>query len=210
MIVMGDKWESWEAEHERLMSHPCFQEKGNETAQTLLRLIWAVVNSPNEEERKRRHDEYRAYLRSLRPNPPEHPSQHPARDQIDAIIDAMPGNYPELSRRDGYVWLVWSFEKNVTNSGIEGFLFNSSGDYALETLEALKAIGASQSYKLLRQACDLFPEGRPNPNQEKRFKQLKAIRDSGRRFDDLDEGSIEIDLYQLLLDYWINASPETK
>ncbi len=36
------------------------------------------------------------------------------------------------------------------------FYFNSAGDYASETIEALRTIGAERTASLTKQACDVF------------------------------------------------------
>ena len=55
----------------------------------------------------------------------------------------------QLPTCDRYIWFVTCFSAQVENGGIDQFLFNSSGDYVAETLEALAAIGASKSHRFL-------------------------------------------------------------
>ena len=79
----------------------------------------------------------------------------------------------KLPPSDRYIWLVSCFSGQVDNGGIDQFLFNSSGDYVMETLEALAAIGASKSHRALEQACALFPNGRPSEDHDTREVQVR-------------------------------------
>jgi Domain of unknown function (DUF4375) len=108
----------------------------------------------------------------------------------------------QASRRDRYVWDISWFEAEAMNGGVDQYLFNSAGDHARGCLEALQAIGAKQSYSLLKQACDLFPQGQPSANREERIKQLDQIRKlpGDKHVEDMISGQIEVDLYERLLD----------
>jgi hypothetical protein len=144
----------------------------------------------------------------------EFPFQHPAAKEANRLFRTLEvfseDDYLKLPRRDRYVWDISWFEAEVMNGGVDQYLFNSAGDHARGCLEALQAIGAKQSYSLLKQACDLFPQGQPSPNREERIKQLDQIRKlpGDKHVDDMISGQIEIDLYQRLLDYYHNADPK--
>ena len=101
----------------------------------------------------------------------------------------------QLPLYDRYIWLVCSFSEQVQNGGIDQFLFNSSGDYVAETLEALAAIGASNFHRALEQACALFPNGRPSEDHETREDQVREI-------------SADLETARLMiLSRWANRSP---
>jgi hypothetical protein len=115
-----------------------------------------------------------------------------------------------LSLRDQYIWLISCFQNQVANGGIDQFLFNSYGDYVVETLEALAAIGAFNAHRILKKACELFPNGRPSENHETREDQVRTINAKfGKHMDELvGAGEIENNLSQLLIDYWrLHAPP---
>jgi hypothetical protein len=105
---------------------------------------------------------------------------------------------------DRYLWLVFWLQWEVDNGGIDQFLWNSKGDYAMETLEALNAIGASDAHKLLGELCALFPDGRPSEDQETRQGQMRAI---NARFgvedlyDIVGGGRLDLNLTELLWEY---------
>jgi hypothetical protein len=142
----------------------------------------------------------------------EFPFEHPAAEEARQIFLTLEvyseGDYRKLPRRDRYLWDVSWFAAEVMNGGVDQYFYNSAGDHADECLEALKAIGAGQSHKLLRQTCDLFPEGHPSASRDVRQKQLRdgAMPD----IDDAILGEIEVNLYQHMLDYYRKADPKAK
>jgi hypothetical protein len=68
--------------------------------------------------------------------------------------------------------LVWHFlgiEFEVPNGGFSQFFYNSTGAFALDTLEALKTFGLSKRASALDQALALFEDavGRPRSSRER-------------------------------------------
>ncbi len=145
---------------------------------------------------------------------PKLPFEHPAAKEVKRIFLTLEvyseNDYRNLPRRDRHVWDVSWFETEVMNGGIDQYLYNSAGDHAAECLEALEAIGAKRSFGLLKRICDLFPEGQASPNREDRQKQLRQLVGETGQIDDLIEGEIEYELYQLMLDYYRKTDPEAK
>lgn len=139
------------------------------------------------------------------------PFQHPAAQEARKIFLTLPvyseDDYRKMSRRDRYLWDVKWFEAEVMNGGVDQYFYNSAGDHSEECLEALKAIGATQTYDLLKQACALFPGGRPNADHEVRQRQLHELVGE-KNIDDLISGEIEVDLYQRMLSYYHDADPK--
>lgn len=139
--------------------------------------------------------------------PFEHPAAEEARKLFLTLEVYSEEDYRGLSRRDRYLWDVKWFEVEVMNGGVDQYFHNSAGDHSVECLEALKAIGAKDSYALLKQAIDLFPQGQPSTHREVRQKQLREL--AGAKYiDDLLSGEIEVDLYQHMLDYYRKADPK--
>ncbi len=141
------------------------------------------------------------------------PFEHPAADEVHKIFVTLDvvseKSYRELPRRDRYVWDVGWFETEVMNGGVDQYMYNSAGDHAAECLEALGAIGAQQSYRLLKQACELFPGGMPGSDRETRQQQLHELT-GPKHLDDLVDGELEAELYQHLLDYYRQADPDER
>src|SRR5262245_55698170 len=98
------------------------------------------------------------------------PFMHPAAKRANQLFlelrfDSEEG-YRKSARRDRYLWDVSWFETQVENGGVDQFFFNSTGDRAIETLEALRAIGADDSARLVEAAVALFPGAAPDPDTE--------------------------------------------
>lgn len=98
------------------------------------------------------------------------------------------------------------------NGRLDLFLFSIVGGHAIMCLEALKEIGAQDSYRILKAACDLFPGGQPSQDHELRRMQMRIIKNGAMSIDDLidDVTAVELhlepNLFPLLLDYYHNAS----
>jgi hypothetical protein len=145
----------------------------------------------------------------------DYPFQHPAAEEVRELVLKLEfnsmGEFRKLPRRERYLWEVVTFEIEVMNGGIDQYFGNPSGDAAAECLLALETIGAKQSHRLLKTACDLFPAGSPSANEEERREQLRRIRGNTHLDDVMDQDlQIELELYQLLLDYYKRADPQAK
>ena len=65
---------------------------------------------------------------------------------------------PEAQR----FYLCYSLDAEVNNGGFSSFIYNSTGQWGPETIEALETVGAPQTAELLRQViallvCDEYP-----------------------------------------------------
>lgn len=78
-----------------------------------------------------------------------------------------------------YVQRVVLYIANVTgevnNGGFNQFYFNTSGNYAHETHEALQFISANKTAGILKQANDLWPDQLVPRDRDKRFEMLVDI-----------------------------------
>jgi hypothetical protein len=72
----------------------------------------------------------------------------------------------DLSEVDQTVILVWSLQGEVSNGSFDQFYYNSSGDFASETVSALERIGAKQTAALILEGNGLFPT-QPVPSDRK-------------------------------------------
>lgn len=72
--------------------------------------------------------------------------------------------------------IVENLEGEVNNGGFDQFYFNSSGNHANETVDALKKIGAFNTAKLVKMANDEFPNGIVPKDRTKRQDVLDSIR----------------------------------
>src|SRR5258705_3440499 len=53
-----------------------------------------------------------------------------------------------------------NLEREINNGGFNQFFFNSSGDFAHETMSSLRIIGATKTAHILQQAIDQFPSSK--------------------------------------------------
>ncbi len=92
------------------------------------------------------------------------------------------------------VELADRLDAEVNNGGFDQFLFNSSGDYAIETIEALTHIGAIATADLVRIACKRFPRGSPPADiATRRTLMLESVSPDADTFEDLDRRFYEYD-----------------
>ncbi|NOT52744.1 MAG: DMP19 family protein [Chitinophagaceae bacterium] len=91
-------------------------------------------------------------------------------------------------------------EREINNGGFSQFFYNSSGDFAHETLTSLRAIGATKTANILQQAIDQFPDSIVPKERLHRQNILEQIHDkAGEIWDQLDEKfyKYEDNLYDL-------------
>ena len=83
--------------------------------------------------------------------------------------------FDRLSEEEQTVILVWAVEGEVGNGGLDQFYFNSSGDFAAETVEALRRIGAGRTAELVERANRLFPTQLPPRQRAARVAELDTF-----------------------------------
>jgi hypothetical protein len=74
-----------------------------------------------------------------------------------------------MSVAEQTVYCVDCLEREVNNGGFDQFFVNSSGDTSLETITALKRVGADHTADLVRRAVLVFPNGHPSPDRNTRL-----------------------------------------
>ena len=81
-----------------------------------------------------------------------------------------------------------NLEREINNGGFYQYLFNSSGDFAHETIKSLKIIGADKTATILQQAIDQFPDKIVPKNRTERQEILEKIEETANEiFEDLDQ-----------------------
>lgn len=79
----------------------------------------------------------------------------------------------QLTSSEKTFLFVENLEREVNNGGLNQFFWNSSGNYAHETVEALKTINANKTAELLSRANATFPnESVPKNRMERQETQL--------------------------------------
>ena len=92
-----------------------------------------------------------------------------------------------LSHAEHVIADVMGVETEVMNGGLHQFFFNPAGDRAVETIAALREIGATAPAAIVAEACARCPDGAPAPDRPARQRQLEALafgafRDLDKRF----------------------------
>lgn len=80
-----------------------------------------------------------------------------------------------LSDECRVIYLLGCFSGEIYNGGFDQFFTNSSGNHALEVLEGLGTVGATNAGNLLRQALRWFPDSSPATDRERRWQQYQAF-----------------------------------
>jgi hypothetical protein len=95
--------------------------------------------------------------------------------------------YAQLTPAERVVLCLDGLEREVNNGGFAQFFENSAGDHAMDTIEALKTLGASQMAAMVSDAVSVFPENRPASDRDRRQEQLARLDPQARaRLDELD------------------------
>jgi hypothetical protein len=89
--------------------------------------------------------------------------------------------FAELTWAERVFRTVWGLVGEVDNGGFDQFYFNSSGDTAFFVPEALQAIGAIETAKVVSAANAIFPGPHPAANREQRIRELDALDESSQR-----------------------------
>lgn len=104
----------------------------------------------------------------------------PAIIELDSKLNEK-SNYGEnislLSDGEKVVLFIENLEREVNNGGFSQFFWNSSGDYAQETLAALKSIGANKTAEIVSKAFSVWPNGNIPSDRVARQNTLETIED---------------------------------
>lgn len=115
-----------------------------------------------------------------------------------------------LSLAERCVLLVWSYGLAINDGGHASFFYNSYGGHALETVEALKEVGAPEYAAILRRAIELFPAGRIPHDIEERNALLESLPDDAdqimERLDNEFYALGDDELMDRLLKFWNNRA----
>lgn len=113
-------------------------------------------------------------------------------------------DFENLNESEKTFLYVEILEAEINNGGFDQYFFNSSGDYANETIKSLKKIGALKTAKLVQEAFSYFPENPIPKNNEKRREILEKIDEqTSERWTQLEDQFYlyEENINELLLKY---------
>ena len=81
-----------------------------------------------------------------------------------------------------------NLEREINNGGFNQYFYNSSSDFAHETINSLKIIGANKTANILQKAIDQFPDKTVPRNRTERQEILEKIEETvSEIFEELDE-----------------------
>ena len=109
-----------------------------------------------------------------------------------------------LSRLQRDALCVINFQAELNNGGMHQYLLNSSGDFAMETPDVFRRIGATEAARILEEANTFFGPTAPPVDRETRMAALRALPEevedrihalSGKFFDAEDSGLCLADLF---------------
>jgi hypothetical protein len=80
-----------------------------------------------------------------------------------------------LSRHQRDLLCVMNFQAEPNNGGMHQYLLNSSGDFAKETPDVFRRIGAEEAALILEEANAFFGPGGPPTDREARMAALLAL-----------------------------------
>lgn len=113
-------------------------------------------------------------------------------------------DFENLNEAEKTFLYVEILEAEINNGGFDQYFFNSSGDYAYETLKSLKEIGALKTAKLVEEAFSNFPSNPIPKDNEKRREILEKIDDqTSEKWNELEDKFYlyEENIEELLLEY---------
>jgi hypothetical protein len=100
--------------------------------------------------------------------------------------------YERLTPPERVVYCLDGLEREVNNGGFTQFFANSAGDHALETIEALRTLGAPRVAELVAAAVAVFPDGHPAADRDDRQRQVDQLDEAARaKLDQLDSAFYE-------------------
>ena len=88
--------------------------------------------------------------------------------------------HESLTAHERCVLNVADLEAEVSNGGLHQLFFNSAGDRVFAMINALKAIGAPETARIVEEACRLF-HGEPSRDRYVRQEQLEQIDEASFR-----------------------------
>jgi hypothetical protein len=86
-----------------------------------------------------------------------------------------------LTAPEKNVVFVENVEREVNNGGFSQFFYNPTGNYAHESVDALREIGAETTAELLQKAIDQFPDGQVPKDEDARMVVLEQIGETAEK-----------------------------
>jgi hypothetical protein len=79
-------------------------------------------------------------------------------------------------------------EREVNNGGFNQYFYNTSGNFAHQTIQSLRSIGAIATADILQKAIDQFPDKSVPVDRDERIELIEQIEESAKeKWDELDQ-----------------------
>ncbi len=122
----------------------------------------------------------------------------------------------KLNSSQRVLLIIESLQSEINNGGFHQYYWNSSGDYAMETVNALNQIGAVKTAEIVKKANDQFPNGIVPQDRDKREEILDKIDEKSSEYwstldnifygTNMDSGEMGIDDLSNLLIKFVKAN----
>ncbi len=112
-----------------------------------------------------------------------------------------------LNNSQKVLWIIENLEREINNGGFNQFYWNSSGNYANETIDALILIEAYKTAEIVKKANSEFKNGSVPKDRAERQNELELIEENAEEnWNNLDSEFYEYndDLTELLIAFVIN------
>jgi hypothetical protein len=113
-------------------------------------------------------------------------------------------NVEKLTLCEKNIVYIEELEREVNNGGFSQYFFNSSGDFAKETLNALNTIGSKIFLEILESAVNNFPDGIVPIDRDERQEILAELEEKDEElWEEMDNKfyKYEEDIYELMIEY---------
>lgn len=85
-----------------------------------------------------------------------------------------------------------NLEREINNGGFNQYFTNSSGDFAHETINSLRIIGANHTADILQSAIDQFPDKKVPSDRDERIELVGQIEETANeKWEELDQKFFE-------------------
>jgi len=110
----------------------------------------------------------------------------------------------KLTEPQKQFYLNQCLEREINNGGFNLYFFNSSGNFAHQTVQSLRTIGANKTADILQNAIDQFPDKKVPQDRTERQEILEQIQETADHiWEELDQKFFvyEDDLNKLNIEY---------
>ncbi|SDD94350.1 DMP19 family protein [Niabella drilacis] len=114
------------------------------------------------------------------------------------------GTLDRLTEPQRIFYFNQNIEREINNGGFNQYFYNSSGDFAHETLASLQTIGGNKTADILKQAIDQFPNSIVPRDRAERQEILEQIEEKANEvWEQLDQAfyKYEDNLNDLNIEY---------